>query len=154
MALRKRRKPLRNLRITHPVSPPAQNKTPGSRSFATPGFKWRGPHSVRTVEKRLVMTHDSLPEWRWCRNAVWVIETRDIHRLETTPASLDRAPGRNRTTALMRSHIDGADLDFVQSAKESRRILVRLRSLCNVDETRLLPLVRNANQISAARRYC
>ena len=40
-----RRKPLRFLGITRPVSPPAQNKTPRSRRFATVGFKLRGQDS-------------------------------------------------------------------------------------------------------------
>ena len=96
------------------------------------------------------MSAVSLPEVLAMGNSVWVIETRDFDRFETTPASLDSAPDRRIKTALIRSHIDSADLDFVQSAKESRRILVRLSSLCNVDETRLALLVRNANQISAA----
>ena len=44
-----RRKPLRILRITRPIFPPAQNKTPRSRQFATVGFKWRGPESNRRL---------------------------------------------------------------------------------------------------------
>jgi hypothetical protein len=42
-----RRKPLRFLGITCPVSPPAQDKTPRSLNFATVGFKLSGSHGLR-----------------------------------------------------------------------------------------------------------
>lgn len=43
------------------------------------------------------------------RNGVWVFETRDFHRFETTQASLDPAPDRSRTTTPMRSNCGGGD---------------------------------------------
>ena len=44
LTTRECRKALRILGITRPVSLPSQNKIPGSRDFATPGFKLSGPN--------------------------------------------------------------------------------------------------------------
>ena len=99
------RKPLRIQRISRPVSPPAQNKTPGSRCFATPGFKLREPNSVRTVANRSVMTRGSLPEWWRCEMRCGLSRRAIFTGLGTTPASQDPAPDRNRTTTPMRSNI-------------------------------------------------
>ena len=70
---RDRRKPLRILGITRPISPPAQNKTPRSRYFATVGFKLRGPNSVRTVEKTSGNNTRFNTQVETVRNAVWVM---------------------------------------------------------------------------------